>query len=323
MKTSGGGLGMGMIMHTGMASTGRPLKVGIIGLDTSHSPAFVKIINDPQATADVSGFRVVSAYPYGSRKIESSYSRIPGYTEEVVKYGVKISDSLESLIDASDVIMLETNDGHPHLEQAMAVIKAGKPMFIDKPVAASLKDVLTIYREAASHKVPVFSSSSLRYIKGANELREGQDKVVGANAWSPAHIEPSHPDLFWYGIHGIEILFTVLGKGCIKVSRFHENDTDVVVGTWSDGRIGVFRGGRSYRIGYGGTAFLQNETIALGPYEGYKPLVLEVLNFFRTGQSPVSADETIEIYAFMEAADESKRRGGAEVTLQEIIQKSL
>lgn len=323
MKTTSGGIGLGMMMSADHTHAASEIKVGIIGLDTSHSPAFTKIINDPESSPDVSGFRVVSAYPYGSRTIESSYKRIPQYTEDVQKLGVKIADSLDTLIEASDVILLETNDGHPHLKQARAVIKAGKPLFVDKPVAASLKDVITIYREAAENRVPVFSASSLRYIKGANEARNAQEAVMGADAWSPAHIEPTHPDLFWYGIHGVEMLFTVLGKGCEKVTRFHNADTDVVVGTWSGGRMGVFRGGRSYRIGYGGTAFLQNETKALGPYEGYRPLVVEVLNFFKTGQSPVAADETIEIYAFMEAAEESKRRGGAEVHLQEVIQKSL
>ena len=47
-----------------------------------------------------------------------------------------------------------------------------------------------------------------------------------------------------------------------------------------------------------------------GGYGGYEPLVVEIAKFFKTGKPPVSAEETLEIFAFMEAADESKRKGG-------------
>ena len=54
------------------------LKVGMIGLDTSHSIAFTKVLNADDASAAVSNCKVTIAYPHGSRDIESSYSRIPG-----------------------------------------------------------------------------------------------------------------------------------------------------------------------------------------------------------------------------------------------------
>lgn len=299
------------------------LKVGIIGLDTSHATAFTKVLNDPDAAPDVAKCRVVAAYPQGSRDIESSVSRVPGYTEEVKALGVEIVDSIEELLKRVDCVLLETNDGRPHLEQALPVLAAGKPTFIDKPIAGSLADAVAIFDAAEKHGAPVFSSSSLRYTSGAQAIRAGEiGKVLGCDAYSPAALEPSHPDLFWYGIHGVESLFTVMGAGCQSVVRVHSADADVVVGLWEGGRIGTFRGMRSGAGGYGGMAFGEKAIRPLGEYEGYRPLVVEIVRFFRTRQPPVSAEETLEIYAFMEAADVSKRSMGASISLDDVLGKA-
>jgi predicted dehydrogenase len=202
----------------------------------------------------------------------------------------------------------------------MPVLKAGKRLFIDKPVAASLAEVIAIYEAARQYKVPVFSSSSLRYMATAQAVAGGKvGKVLGADAYSPAHLEKTHPDLFWYGIHGVETLYTVMGRGCKSVVRVHTESADVVVGTWADGRVGTFRGTRSGKNEYGGTAFGENGTAVLGPYDGYRPLLVQIIGFFQTGIPPVPPEETLEIYAFMEAADESKRQGGVPVTLESVL----
>lgn len=300
-----------------------PVKVGIIGLDTSHSIAFTKALNAADSAPALQGFRVVAAYPKGSDDIESSAKRIPGYTNQVKGMGVTIVDSVEDLLDKVDVVLLETNDGRPRLKQALMVLQAGKSMFIDKPVAGSLKDVIAIYAAAKKYNVPIFSSSSLRYMQTVQDVTKGKiGKVTGADAFSPATIEQTHPDLFWYGIHGVEILYSVMGTGCQMVSRFHTNDTDVVVGTWHDGRIGTFRGTRTGKHEYGGTAYGTTGNLTLGPFNGYDHLLIEIINFFRTRKPPVSHEETLEIYTFMEAADESKRKRGMPVRLDAVLRRA-
>ena len=297
-------------------------RVGIIGLDTSHSVAFTKSLNAADPLPQFKGYKVVAAYPQGSADIESSVKRIPGYTEEVKNLGVEIVNSIEELLQKVDVVLLETNDGRPHLQQALQLLKAGKPMFIDKPVAGSLKDALAIYEAAQKYKVPVFSSSSLRYMESVQDVVKGKiGKVLGADTFSPATLEKTHPDLFWYGIHGVEILFTVMGTGCQQVTRTHTNDTDLVVGVWKDGRIGTFRGTRTGKHDYGGTVYGENGNLSLGPFKGYDNLLVEIMNFFRTGKPPVAPEETLEIYAFMEAADESKRKGGKTINLPSLLKK--
>ena len=298
-------------------------RIGIIGLDTSHSVAFTKTFNAADSAPEYGGYKVVAAYPKGSNDIESSVKRIPGYIEEVKKMGVKIVDSIKDLLREVDVVLLETNDGRLHLEQAIPVFKAGKTVFIDKPMAAFLPDVLAIFNEAKKYKVPVFSSSSLRYGPTTQAIIQGKaGKVLGADVFSPAHLEKTHLDFSWYGIHGVEMLCSIMGLGCKSVSRTHSEEADVVVGLWEGDRLGTLRGIRYKKSGYGGSVFGEKSIEPLDGNGGYNPLLLEVVKFFQTGKAPVSPEETIEIFAFMEAADESKRQGGKMVTLESVMQKA-
>lgn len=299
-------------------------RVGIIGLDTSHCIAFTKALNDPKAGPEFAGYKVVAAFPTaGSSDLPSSINRLAGFTEQVKQQGVEIVNSMEELLKKVDVVILETVDGRKHLEQALPVLKAGKRMFIDKPVAASLKDAVAIYDAAKQSNVPIFSSSSLRYIGGAKEIAEGKiGKVLGADTFGPASIEKTHPDLFWYGIHGIEALFAIMGTGCKSMVRINTTDTDMLVGTWQDGRIGSYRGTRSGKGNFGGTIFGEKGDEKLGEFKGYNPLLEKIVEFFQTGVVPVRPEETLEIFAFMEAADESKLKGGATVDLETMMQRA-
>ena len=301
------------------AETMTELKVGIIGLDTSHAIAFTKILNAANPDPEVANCRVVAVYPKGSPDIESSVSRVPKYTDEIKTLGVEIVPSIDELIERVDCVLLETNDGRPHLEQVLPVLKAGKRTFIDKPIAGSLADAVAIFKASKKYMTPVFSSSSLRFAKTTLAVRGGSiGKVTFCETSSPAHIEKTHPDLFWYGIHGVESLFTVMGPGCESVQRTTDDDKIKVVGKWQGGRTGQFLEGKSYS----GTARGDKGEAAVGNYEGYQPLVVEIVKFFRTGEPPVNEQETLEIYAFMEAADESKRQDGKEVALESVLQSA-
>ncbi|MGF1578314.1 MAG: Gfo/Idh/MocA family protein [Gemmataceae bacterium] len=307
------------------AQSKKVLRAGIIGLDTSHVVAFTKVLNDPKAPPELSGVKVVAAFPGGSPDVEASRTRVAGFTKTLKEdYGVKIVASIDALLPLVDVVLLESVDGRPHLKQVIPVLKAGKPVFIDKPVAGSLADAIQIFELAKEYKVPCFSSSSLRFSPGIIGARNSKKigKVLGCSTFSPCSLEPHHPDLFWYGVHGVEILFTVMGTGCEKVSRTQTKDYELVVGTWKGGRIGTFRGLRRKPYGYGGMVFGSKRIEPLGSYTGYKPLLVEIVKFFKTGEVPVRAEETIEMFAFMEAADESKRRGGLPVTIARVMEKA-
>ncbi|QDV57568.1 Gfo/Idh/MocA family oxidoreductase [Rosistilla oblonga] len=304
------------------ASADEPLKVGIIGLDTSHVTAFSKVMNDPKATGDLAKMSVVAAFPGGSPDIASSRDRVEGFTNQLRDMGVEIVDSIPALLEKVDVVMLESVDARPHLEQVLPVFKAGKRVFIDKPLAASLVDCLAIQQLSKKYDVPFFSSSSLRFSPDIYRFRTGDPKVgavLGATVWSPCSLEPTHPDLFWYGVHGVETLYTIMGTGCTQVSRVSTADTDEATGVWEDGRVGTFRGLRAGKRGYGGIVFGEKSIADAGTYAGYQPLVQRVASFFLTGEVAVDPNETIEMFAFMTAADESKKKDGAAVSIADVM----
>lgn len=299
------------------------IRAGMIGLDTSHVIAFTQVMNAPDTAGPLSDVRMVAGFPGGSPDVPASWDRVEKYTEQLRDQGLTIHDSIDQLIASVDAVLIESVDGRPHLEQARPVIAAGKPLYIDKPLAGSLAECVAIAELAERAGVPWFSCSSLRYSTAFQKARHGESEfgdIRECTAWSPYHTEPHHPDLFWYGIHGVEILFTVIGPGCVEVTREAENK---VVGRWEDGRTGTFIGGESlHGKSYGASVEGSKKSGYVGTYEGYAPLVEQIARFFKTGEPPIAVEETLEIYAFMEAADESKRQGGKAVKIADVLQQA-
>jgi hypothetical protein len=302
---------------------GKVIRAGMIGLDTSHVPAFAILFNNPKTEGDLAGIRIVAAYP-GGTDIPASRDRVGKFTEQIREMGIEIVPTIPELLQKVDVVLLESVDGRIHLQEAIPVIKAGKPLWIDKPVAGSLADAVAIFELAQQHNVPVFSSSSLRFHAGIQGALK-DDKIgdiLGAATWGPCSTSPGTPDLFFYGIHGIEPLFALMGTGCETVSRVAEKDFDLATGVWKDGRIGTYRGIRKGNSAAGAMIYGTKSIAKTEKGGGYEELCVEIARFFKTGKSPVPAAETIEIFTFMEAADESKRRGGVPVKLAEVLAKA-
>jgi len=302
-------------------SEDKVIRLGVIGLDTSHVTAFTKLINNPK---NKTGCRVVAAYPGGSPDIPASANRLERFTNKMRDHlKVEIVSSIEELCQKVDGVLLESVDGRPHLKQVRPVIAAGKPVFIDKPMAASLADVMEIFQLAKENNVPCWSSSCRRYSPYILGLCDNEEvgEIVGCCTYNGCSIEKHHPDLYWYGVHGVEMLFTIMGPGCVSISRTHTPGTDVVVGIWNDGRIGTYRGRRLGR-GNGAVVFGSKGTDHTNEFGGYGPLCDEIGKFFRTGKAPVPAEVTVEIFAFMTAAEESKKAGGATVSIASVIEKA-
>jgi hypothetical protein len=305
------------------ATAAAPLRAGIIGLDTSHVPAFAACFNDPEARGDLAGIRVVAGYP-GGTDLPLSRDRVAKFTADLQATGVEIVDSIPALLAKVDVVVLASADGRIHLAQAVPVILAGKPLFVDKPVAGSLAEAITIFDLARKHAVPCFSSSALRFDPGLRGLRQNAQlgPIMGAVTWGPCSYLDGVPDLFFYGLHGIEPLFMLMGTGCETVTRIQTKETELVSGIWPDGRIGTYRGLRSGPAEFGAMAFGATAILSAARTGMYEELAREIGRFFKTGTPPVAAEETLEIYAFMVAADESKRQGGAPVALASVMAKA-
>jgi hypothetical protein len=298
------------------------IRVGMIGIDTGHAVEFTKILHDPNVKSHVTGARVVAAVRAPSPDIESSMKVVDGYVTRLKnEFGVKFYDSIEEMVRHVDAVMIESVDGRPHFAQAKAVILAGKPVYVEKPLTISLREGIELFALAKKHKVPVFSSSALRFGEATQAVRKGQiGRVREAETTSPASLEPHHPDLFWYGIHGVESLFTVMGTGIETVTRKSPSGSAIVTeGRWKDGRIGTFR---EIPRTFSGSAKGERGETPVGKFDGYAPLVAAIIEFFKTGVSPVPEQETLEILAFMEADVLSKQREGRPVQIAEIMKRA-
>lgn len=299
------------------------IRVGMIGLDTSHVPAFAKFFNGPKLEGELAGIKIVAAFP-GGTDFPPSKNRVAMFTEQIRGMKIEIVDSIPKLLEKVDAVLLESVDGRIHLEEATPVIKAGKPLFIDKPAAGSLADAIAIFELAKKHNVPCFSSSSVRFGAGLQELKKNEllGEIAGVETWGPCSYQEGTPDMFFYGIHGIEALFMLMGTGCETVARIQTTDADVLTGVWKNGRAGTYRGLRRNKADFGAIAFGTKAILPMTKGDGYEPLCREIAKFFLTRVAPVSPEETIEIFAFMEAADESKRQGGAPVSVKDVLAKA-
>jgi hypothetical protein len=282
----------------------------MIGTDTSHATEFTKTLNDRAAKDHIGGAIIVAAYKGGSPDVEESRSRVDRFATELrEKYSVRFVDRISEMCGSVDGFLLESVDGRTHLAQMKELLGCGKPVFIDKPLASSWSDAVEIARLAASAGIPWFSASSLRF-SDIESLKK--TPVKGAMIWAPGPIEPHQPlDLSWYGIHGAEMLFTLMGRGCVQVTRSTSKDADVVTGLWADGRIGTVRVDRPHSK-YGAVVFRSDETVDALPSVAvdYPRLVSQIVRFMTTRTPPVPNAETLEIFAFLDAAQRSKDAGG-------------
>jgi len=297
------------------------IRLGMIGLDTSHVIAFTSYLNDPK---NKTGCRVVAGFPGGSPDFPASANRVDKYTQQLQeKFGLEIVGSIEELCQKVDGVMLESVDGRPHLEQAKIVIAAGKPLWVDKPVADDLADVIELFRLAKENNVPCWSSSAMRYDEGVAGAQGNEElgQIVACDVFGSSSWAEKHPSLYLYGIHAVEPLFTVMGPGCETVQRTKTDGVDLVIGVWKGGRIGTFRDLRGGKTDFTTIIYGKNKMIT-AKSSGYAPLLKQIVNFFQTGNPPVPAEETIEIYAFMSAADESQAQGGAPVSIAELIKQA-
>lgn len=291
----------------------KTLKLGMIGLDTSHCPAFAELLNNENSPHHVKGGQIVVAYPGGSQAFSLSKNRVQQITSDIEdRFKIKIVDTLEAVAEDVDGILLESVDGRQHLEQFEKIARFGKPVFIDKPFTTSLDEARQILRLSERFNAPVYSCSAIRYAQGIDNLAAGQ-KVLGSEAFGPMSILEDFPGLFWYGIHSAEVLFSKMGQGCREVVVSHTDMVDVITATWEDGRMGVLYGYRMEGLSdFGCTIFAEGgivQGVALSEPPYYALMMPKVLEFFRTGKSPIDINETLEIVAFLEAANNSRQTG--------------
>ncbi|WP_020471268.1 Gfo/Idh/MocA family protein [Zavarzinella formosa] len=289
------------------------LKFGLLDFDTSHSIEFTRRLNQRDVDKEqfVEGGKIVIGCP-GESKL--SPERIAGFTETMKKFEVPLVDKPTDMIGKVDVMLIEAVDGSVHYERAKPFLEAGIPCFVDKPFACSVADSKKIIDLAAKKKLPLFSSSSLRFapelVEFVADTKHG--KILGAHVHGPASLHERNPGLFHYGIHAVEVLYTLMGPGCETVTCFSDKGADLATGHWKDGRIASVRGIRTGAAGYGALAFTEKSVsnVAIGTKFIYRELLKKIVETYTTGKPPIDISVTLEIMGFIEAAWKSQNNHG-------------
>jgi predicted dehydrogenase len=299
-----------------MSTVEQPLRLGVIGMDTSHVVAFADLLHDTSHRDHVEGARIVAGYPGGSPDFEFSMSRVRRFAGEMqAKHPIQMVSEVEELRDLCEAVLLLSIDGRRHLREFRQIIGWEKPVFIDKPLAVSSDEARKIVEMAAENRVRVTTSSALRFSEAFQRTLRDEEggAVTGGDFYGPLGFQDIAPGYFWYGIHTAEMLFATLGPGCCEVRAFRTPDHDVVVGCWKDGRLGTIRGSRTGASQFGGTIHRETRSTAFSDAESTRPyyagLLRSVVSFFKGGANPVPPEESLEIIRFLEAANESAEKG--------------
>lgn len=301
-----------------------PLRIGIIGLDTSHVIAFSQIFNDPKNAHHLSSGRIAVAFPGGSPDFPLSINRVEGYTKQLRDdFGVKIVDDCASVAKECDLVMIESVDGRVHLDQFKQTLAFKKPTYIDKPLAVCSDEAREIFRLAKQNGIPLMSASSLRYADGVVNARDPRKQqelgaIRGCDVFGPMEIEPTQPGLYWYGIHSVEMMVAIMGAGCQQVQTDMNANADIVTATWGDGRVAVLRGNRKAHSSFGAVVHHEKAHQYVDAAAGrpkYVNLLDAIMRSLPQGHSDIPEQETLDIIRLIEAANESRENGGRVVKL--------
>lgn len=298
------------------------LRLGIVDCDTSHVVAFTQRINHTGIAEDqwVDGAQIVAAVP-GVSQIYPD--RLPGFVQQLRDLGVEILEDPTDLLGKVDAVLVESNEGGMHRGRALPFLEAGIPVFVDKPLTTSTADARRLVEAAQASGASLLSASALRF---ALEIQEIQARgaelgpILGADTCTPCSLNPRNPGLFHYGVHGVEMLYALMGPGCEAVRTIWQEGTEVVVGRWADGRLGTVRGTRMGVYAFAFTVFAEKGVVqrSVDGRTFYRELCKQIVETLSKRVWPVAPAELVEVVAFQEAALKSQENGGAEISLSSL-----
>jgi len=281
------------------------MRIGFVDhhLNNFHANKFLALLHGPLADL---GARVTAAW-------ESD----PTGDDWCEKNAVRRLEGAAGVAAACDaVVVLAPDNIEAHLALCRQVLPAGKPTLVDKFLAPTRAHAAEILNLSGHHGAPVFSASSLRFaveIEAAlaqTSERPREAYARGMGEWTG------------YGVHTLALIQAALGGG--SPARVIDTGTggaacvtvEFAGGArgWADVRAAenqweAFPWSFGFRTGLGTGSRYVTGTIA--DYDGfYANLMRRAVEFFRTGQSPISAEEMLGTVAVLEGAEQSRRAGG-------------
>ena len=281
----------------------------MIGLDTSHAVEYARILTSHHGAG-------ASTFPMsviGCLRFPSAFQAEAGQDErqrQLREWGIPLFPSLDALAAEVDGFMLEINDPTLHLRWATEAARFGKPLFIDKPLADHPQAGAAILEACQAQRVPVMSSSPLRFAPDLARACTQIAKPCQAMVYGPYNQAPAGSSIIWYGVNTAEMLTRILGRGALAVTAREDACGVVISVDYTENRRGQIELTRNSWI-YGGLIRSTSETAAFtidvsqglhGPFCGQLAALVE---FFGQGQRASPPEDALEVVAILAAADRS------------------
>lgn len=299
------------------------MRIGAIGIDSSHTPVFTNRINalhkEGKTPCRVTDFwdpgRHEWQHPAGA---EQSAKDVAKWREDTIKEGAQQVGSLDELLKNVDGVMVLNINGHRHLELSIGPIAKGMPTYIDKPLTCSTDQARSLLAMTRQYNARCYSASSLRFITEIPKLdKEKLGDIVAVDAFGNGELLDMMPHLWHYGCHSIEMVDAIFrwsgqGPGVARVSAIATKDYHLLDMQYRDGRLARLRMDRAGAWAFGatvhGTKNVQQFVVDFAPV--YSRLVEGMVKFFEGGPAPVDLREIVENVAVMEAGNRSIALGG-------------
>ena len=289
----------------------RDLRIGIIGLDTSHTIEFTRRLQAPDCPPEQ---RIEGATVTRCMRFETPFqdrAGLDGRQQQLEGWGVEVTEDFDTAVADADALLIEINDPSLHLEYVRRCAGLGVPLFLDKPLAQDLAAGLEIARIAAEQDLQLCSTSSLRFASGLQDACAAVPAPRHVTTFGPINRAAAGSSIVWYGVHAVEMLVRAIGRGAATASTHRWGEDAVVVVEYPDGRTGVVElcvGG-----GYGGVLRSGPD---VAPYTVemtgiYTALLSELMPFLAGAAPPVPLEDAVEVVAILDAAERSSRAGGA------------
>jgi hypothetical protein len=279
-------------------------KITLIGTDSTHCYAFAKLLNSSNSDWEIK---------YAIRDYRSELPISVSRREKIEKemsnnFDIQVFDFLtEEILTSTDAFIIASVDANLHVSQFKKIAQYKKPIFIDKPITYSSKDAKEIDKISKEQNAPYFSSSSLRFsesIVGSSEF------VFGKSNWNltvegPLTFERGIPGMFWYGIHIVEALLTIVPEDfTIDNIQINKEKNIIEIYLISKEKRAVLIGDLTGTSSFRGHIYSNNKELLFDVENDnmplYQYLLTEIIAFFETQQSPVNFIETSRVLTLVE-----------------------
>ena len=277
-------------------------RVGLVGIENSHAEDIVRYLNgQPRELA--------------AARVSAIVAGEPDRTEMLTRLGAieTVVPNSQDLLSAVDALIVTSRDGAEHAAHALPFLEAGIPVWVDKPLAASLADAERMVAAAERSGAALTSSSALRWVPDTTAVVAAmaaigplQEIVVSG----PADPNSEYSGIFFYGIHAADIaqrLFpgrpddievTVVPDG-VSV-RYRLGTVGVTLELWrpDPARRTLFQASVS---GQQGT--VEREISLSGDY--VQPGVNAFVEMLRSGVAPIPYRELVAPIAILESVKQA------------------